>query len=1021
MGEEVGTAWVRLVPSMRGFAKAAAKGLGGALPGPAKTKGKETGEKIGDGVDDGLQSRVVRISQRFAKKLGSGLSKAASAAMKPTAVAVAAAFAVPFLASLGSSLASGVAAIAHGLGAALAIAPAAALAGAAAFGALSLAVSGVSDALTAALTGDAEEFSEAIEGLSPSARRFAREVRGLKTELTGLRQSVQERFFRPFASDVGELAQRYLPMTERMLGRIAGAFGRSVADVAAWAAEARTTSVINRIFGRTSATVENLAAGLGALPRALLPLIDVGSRFLPQLTSGFASATDRLAAMMERARSSGELQAWIQGGLDGLRDLWATTRQWGRILGNVGSILRTVFASSGLSMAGGLLDTIESLTERVQAFLQTDRAASAMASGWALVGEALAGIRDTATRVFRVLATVIVPLLPQIGAFAAAFLRLKAAVIDVALDRLTPVLQALGVVLGVAVLPALTALANWLAGNRPALEALAAVIMTLLVPAFAAWANTKFIQPLVSFGKATATAASTVGNFAKATASGMARAGTAVTGGLGRFTSGFRSAQAAESAFSGRLGTLGGRLRSGINAVGRFGAAAARGVGQAASAFARLAVQAATATARVVAAGARMAAQAAMATARVAASIALQIARWIALGVQAMLQAARVAAAWLISIWPIALIAAAVAGLVALFVIHFDSIKAVVAAAFNFVVGIISGAIEWIRTNWPLILAILTGPFGLAVLAIVKNSDTIKAGATAVKDWIVGRFNDVVGFITGLPGRIAAAASGMWSGITDAFRSAINTIIGWWNNLSFPSITIPSMDPLGSFGPSFGGGTFGGWALPDISYLAKGGRVPGPTLSMVGEGRQHEAVVPLDTFYAKLAAGFAQQAAAVRAGVNHLTAWAGGRIAAPLAQIQRSSGMTSHALRSVVKMLWQVLALPGWRLWEDGSVRIPGMSFAKGGIAKARPGGMFAQIAEAGEDEAVAPLSKLDAMIRRSVADVALAGAAGAPAPAPSALELLVTGGDDDLARLLRKWIRAKHGGNVQLALGQGR
>ena len=121
------------------------------------------------------------------------------------------------------------------------------------------------------------------------------------------------------------------------------------------------------------------------------------------------------------------------------------------------------------------------------------------------------------------------------------------------------------------------------------------------------------------------------------------------------------------------------------------------------------------------------------------------------------------------------------------------------------------------------------------MLAITKNWDTIKNAFTGVKDWIGERISDVVGFFTGLPGRISSAASTMWDGIKNAFKGVINTIIGWWNGLEFK---LPGFD----VGPiHVGGFTLG---VPDIPYLAKGGIVTSPTLAMIGEAGP-EAVVPL--------------------------------------------------------------------------------------------------------------------------------------------------------------------------------
>ncbi|MEU8264911.1 phage tail tape measure protein [Micromonospora sp. NPDC048999] len=158
-----------------------------------------------------------------------------------------------------------------------------------------------------------------------------------------------------------------------------------------------------------------------------------------------------------------------------------------------------------------------------------------------------------------------------------------------------------------------------------------------------------------------------------------------------------------------------------------------------------------------------------------------------------------------------------------------DKIKAGIAFVWN-----------WIKQNWPLLLAIITGPIGLAVLWITKNWDKIKAGAGAVKDWIVEKWDALLGFFKGLPKKISAAASGMWDGIKNAFRAAINWLIDKWNglSLSIPSINIPGLGKVGGFD----------LRPVQIPRLADGGIVPatpGGRLVVAGEGGKDEAVVPL--------------------------------------------------------------------------------------------------------------------------------------------------------------------------------
>jgi hypothetical protein len=169
---------------------------------------------------------------------------------------------------------------------------------------------------------------------------------------------------------------------------------------------------------------------------------------------------------------------------------------------------------------------------------------------------------------------------------------------------------------------------------------------------------------------------------------------------------------------------------------------------------------------------------------------------------------------------PVIALGVAIGALAYLVVTHWDTIKGAFSAALDFIKNAVGGAINWLRSNWDLVLGILTGPIGLAVVAIRRHWD------------------EIVSFIGGLPGRIASAASGMWDGIKNAFRSAINWIIRGWNAIEFK---IPGFDPPGP-GPKFGGFTLG---LPDIRELATGGIVTQPTFAIVGESGP-EAIIPLN-------------------------------------------------------------------------------------------------------------------------------------------------------------------------------
>lgn len=84
-----------------------------------------------------------------------------------------------------------------------------------------------------------------------------------------------------------------------------------------------------------------------------------------------------------------------------------------------------------------------------------------------------------------------------------------------------------------------------------------------------------------------------------------------------------------------------------------------------------------------------------------------------------------------------------------------------------------------------------------------------------------------VGWVTGLPAKISSAASGLFDGIKDAFRGAVNWIIRKWNDLSFslPSVKVPGLGEVGGFT----------LRTPDIPLLARGGTAVTAGAAIVGD------------------------------------------------------------------------------------------------------------------------------------------------------------------------------------------
>jgi TP901 family phage tail tape measure protein len=102
---------------------------------------------------------------------------------------------------------------------------------------------------------------------------------------------------------------------------------------------------------------------------------------------------------------------------------------------------------------------------------------------------------------------------------------------------------------------------------------------------------------------------------------------------------------------------------------------------------------------------------------------------------------------------------------------------------------------------------------------------------------IIAKGVQLANWFRALPGRIGGSLRNVFNGLWSGFKTVVNRIISGWNNLSF----------------TVGGGSFAGVSIPSVTVstpnlpmLAKGGIVTGPTIAMIGEGGQDEAVVPLD-------------------------------------------------------------------------------------------------------------------------------------------------------------------------------
>lgn len=194
-------------------------------------------------------------------------------------------------------------------------------------------------------------------------------------------------------------------------------------------------------------------------------------------------------------------------------------------------------------------------------------------------------------------------------------------------------------------------------------------------------------------------------------------------------------------------------------------------------------------------------------------------------GTQSLIAGARMAAAWLLALGPIGLIVAAVAAAAFLIISNWETIKNVAASVWQSITNAVASAFNWVKQNWPLLLGIITGPIGIAASTIIRNFDRIKSAVGNIWDWIKGVFGTIGSVAATIIKAPVNAIIGFAQNTINGFINAINNAIGAINNI--PGVNI-------------------GWVSTiDIPKLAKGGIITAPTLAMVGEGNESEAVIPL--------------------------------------------------------------------------------------------------------------------------------------------------------------------------------
>lgn len=386
------------------------------------------------------------------------------------------------LAPAAGQAAMGVASVAAGLGAAVPVAaglaavlvqvaPAAAVAatGLVAMGlastALKIGMSGVGEAVSAALNpADPAAYAEALAKLSPNARAFVGEIHKLQPAFAAIKTAVQDTLFQGLDKSFASAAKTTLPIFREGLVGAAEALNGMGKNLLSTIEGLGKSGTLSTLFDGATAGLKNLERVPGQLVKAFAQVGAAAAPMFQKMTGGIGAFADRASKAISGAFKSGAMDRAISTAVGLLRQL-------GQVAANVFKIVSDVFGAAEAS-GGGFVGVLNTIT-----------GALAQITGNPAFQQGLQAIFG----VIQQLATTAAPLLAQallaIGPIFAALGPPIEVVIQALGQALQPVIAALGPVLAAAA-EAFGALIVALAPLLPVIGQIIAAVLPVLIPVF---------------------------------------------------------------------------------------------------------------------------------------------------------------------------------------------------------------------------------------------------------------------------------------------------------------------------------------------------------------------------------------------------------------------------------------------------------------------------------------------------------------------------------------------------------
>lgn len=285
-----------------------------------------------------------------------------------------------------------------------------------------------------------KKFAKATEDMSASAKASVIALRDLKIAMSGvgsIGKPVQTAMFRGIADQINTLNKTYIPVLKTGMTGIATGFNAMGREALIAVGKASSVSQVQTIFTNTSTAVAKMRLTLANAATGFLTLGAAGSAFLPRIGAAIDSAAAKFNSWSQRITSDGSFDRWVNNGITAFK-------QFGTIIGNIGSIIGSVFGALSAS-GGGALASFANLTGTVKDFLRSVEGSAALSSFATTVtkaGDALSQVLGAALKAVAPIVTALGPALQTLATSIGEHLSGAITAVTPALTRFAEILSA---------------------------------------------------------------------------------------------------------------------------------------------------------------------------------------------------------------------------------------------------------------------------------------------------------------------------------------------------------------------------------------------------------------------------------------------------------------------------------------------------------------------------------------------------------------------------------------------------